>query len=195
MKLILVRHGKEDERYRGGWSNRDLTPDGLEQARQLAEHLKENHQHYAVTQIISSDLQRAMTTADCIGDALGLPVQKEARLREMNNGDLAGMLNETALERYPGLFFNTLEMDEAYPNGESPGDFFCRIRLWFEDFCANLGEKDGNVLIVTHGGVIDIIYHQVRGMEWSNKGPSFRTANCSIHVLDLDTMEIEAEEA
>ena len=27
MKMILVRHGKDDDRYRGGWSNLDLVPE------------------------------------------------------------------------------------------------------------------------------------------------------------------------
>ncbi len=64
MKIIFVRHGKDDEKYRGGWSNLDL-----------------------------------------------VPVVKEEKLREMNNGVLVGMLNEEALIKYPGLFFSSLEMD------------------------------------------------------------------------------------
>ncbi len=67
---------------------------------------------------------------------MDLPVQEEFQLREMNNGDLAGMLNDEALERYPGLFFSSLKMNEPYPNGESPNDFFMRIKKWFDEFTA-----------------------------------------------------------
>ncbi len=49
-----------------------------------------------------------MTTANFISAELGLPIKKEFHLREANNGDLAGMLNDTALEQYPGLFFCSL---------------------------------------------------------------------------------------
>ena len=63
VKLIFVRHGKDDDRYRGGWSNIDLLPEGVEQVKKLANHLKEND--YSITQIISSDLPRTMTTARC----------------------------------------------------------------------------------------------------------------------------------
>lgn len=105
MKVIFVRHGKDDDNYRGGWSSLDLIPEGIKQAKQLAKHLKENNRDYAITQIVSSDLPRAMTTANIIAYELDLPVQKEFQIREANNGDLAGMPNHIANEKYPGLFF------------------------------------------------------------------------------------------
>ena len=120
-------------------------------------------------------------------------VHKEFQIREINNGDLAGMLNDTALKQYPGLFFSSLEMDEAYPNGESPKDFYRRIQRWFLEFTFNCRDVKGNVLVVTHGGVINVIYHLVKGIEWNNKSRVFKAGNCSIHVLNMDTMEFEVE--
>lgn len=43
MKFIFVRHGKDDDAYRGGWSNLDLVDVGREQASNLAEYLYRNH--------------------------------------------------------------------------------------------------------------------------------------------------------
>lgn len=166
MKLYFVRHGKDNDRYRGGWSNLDLTPKGIEQAKHLARYLKENNNEYNITQIISSDLTRATTTANIIANELQLPIQKEFSLREINNGDLAGILNETAFQKYPGLFFSSLDMNETYPNGESPNDFYQRIKNWFYDFCTE--NIEDNVLIVTHGGVINIIYHLIKGIDGNN---------------------------
>ncbi len=191
--MLFVRHGKDDNRYRGGWSNLDLIPEGIEQAKRLAKHIKDNNCDYNIKQIISSDLTRTMTTAHFIEDELGIPVQKDSRLRETNNGDLAGMLNETALEQYPGLFFSSLKMDEAYPNGESPKDFYLRIKNWFEDFCNNCDSARGNILVVTHAGVINVIYHLVNGIQWSNRGCVFKSNNCSINILNLDTKMFEVE--
>ena len=193
MKLIFVRHGKDDDRYRGGWSNLDLLSEGVEQAKQLAKHLKDNNHTYQIAHIISSDLTRTLTTANIISQELCLPVQRECQIRETNNGDLAGMLNETALKQYPGLFFRSLEMDEAYPNGESPNDFYLRVKKWFSDFVSNYRNVKGSILIVTHGGVINVVYHLVKGIEWSNKGHVFKASNCSVHVLNMDTMEFEIE--
>lgn len=193
MKAIFVRHGKDDDRYRGGWSELDLIPEGIEQAKLLAKYLKDNTHVYNIAHIISSDLPRTMTTAKFISAELELQIQKDFRLRETNNGDLAGMLNDTALKQYPGLFFSSLEPDEPYPSSESPNDFFMRIEKWFTDFCSHCHNSNDIVLVVTHGGVINIIYHLVNGIVWSNKGRSFNAANCSIHVLDMDTMKFEVE--
>jgi len=193
MKVLFVRHGKDDDRYRGGWSSLDLIPEGMEQAKKLAKHLKDNNSDYNIKQILSSDLTRTMTTAQFISDELGIPIQKDSRLRETNNGDLAGMLNETALVQYPGLFFSALKMDEAYPNGESPKGFYLRIKNWFEDFCSDCDSTSGNILVVTHAGVINIIYHLVNGIPWSNQDRVFKSSNCSIHILNLDTKIFEVE--
>lgn len=193
MKAIFVRHGKDDDRYRGGWSKLDLIPEGVAQAKQLAKHLKENNGEYHIGQILASDLPRTMTTARYISEELGIPIREEPRLRETNNGDLAGMLNERALAQYPGLFFSALRMDEAYPNGESPQDFYLRIKGWFQDFCADHQNAKDNILIVTHSGVINVLYHLVAGIEWSNQNSGVKVANCSVHVLDMDVMKFEVE--
>ena len=193
MNVIFVRHGKDDDRYRGGWSSLDLINEGVEQAKQLAKHLKDNNHTYQIAHIISSDLTRTLTTANIISQELCLPVQRECQIRETNNGDLAGMLNETALKQYPGLFFRLLEMDEAYPNGESPKDFYLRIKKWFSDFTSYCHNAKGNILVVTHSGVINVVYHLVKKIEWTNKGRLFKVGNCSVHVLNMDTMEFEVE--
>lgn len=193
MRIIFIRHGKDDDKYRGGWSNLDLIPEGMEQARKLAKHLKENKSNYDISQIVSSDLSRTMTTASFISEELGLSILKDFQLRETNNGDLAGMLNNEALIKYPGIFFSSLKMNESYPNGESPNDFYMRIRTWFEDFIIKHRNYKSNILVITHSGVINIIYHIVKSIEWSNKSCSFKIANCSVHVLNVDTMEFEIE--
>lgn len=193
MRIIFVRHGKDDDRYRGGWSNLDLVPEGVEQAKKLAKHLAENKMEYNIARIIASDLPRAMTTSGYISAELGLPVLEEPQIREINNGDLAGMLNDEAVVQYPGLFFSALEMDDPYPNGESPNEFYARIKTWFENFLVDNQNYNENTLVVTHSGVINIIYHMVRRVEWSNKGHPFKVSNCSIHILNTDTMVFEIE--
>lgn len=190
MKIIFVRHGKDDENYRGGWSNLGLVPEGIEQAKQLAKYLKEKNEEYCITRIVSSDLTRAKETADIISVELGMPVITDEKLREADNGEVAGMPNAEALEKYPGLFWSTLKPDECYPNGESPMQFFTRIKTWFETFLSECKDTEGNVLVVTHGGVINIVYHLVNHMEWSNTKKSVPIGNCSIHVLDTERMEI-----
>ncbi len=193
MKFIFIRHGKDDGKYRGGWSNQDIISEGKEQAHKLAKYLEENNESLNINKFVVSDLKRAITTANIANEFLDLPVELEPELREMNNGDLAGMLNDDALVKYPGLFFNTLEMNEKYPNGESPIDFYNRIKDWFYQAIETYKDVDGNIAFITHSGVINIIYYIVKGLNWSNKEKSFKIGNCSIHILDLSKMNFDVE--
>lgn len=193
MKILFVRHGQDDDRYRGGWSQMDLTNEGKVQAAKLAEYIYDRKCNFAVSKIVSSDLPRTVSTAHAISQKMGIPVVLEEKLREMNNGELAGMRNEEALVKYPDLFFNTLDMDEKYPGGESPLEFFCRIEKWFLSFLSMYDKLESNVVVVTHSGVINIIYHIVKQLKWSNKSKPFPVANCSLHILDTNTMMFEVE--
>lgn len=189
MKFIFIRHGKDDDRYRGGWSNLDITDEGKKQAEELSKYLENNNLN--IKKIITSDLKRAVSTANIINEKLNLSIELEPNLREMNNGDLAGMLNDEALTKYPDLFFNTLDMNEKYPNGESPIEFYNRIKGWFNETYNFYKDQDGSIIIVTHAGVINIIYYIVNNLEWSNKSKTIKINNCSMHILDLSSMTIE----
>ncbi len=191
MKFIFIRHASDDDRYRGGWSNLDIIDEGINQANKLANYLKDNDLN--IKKFVTSDLKRTVSTTNIINKYLKLPVEFEEELREMNNGDLAGMLNDEALVKYPGLFFRTLEIDEKYPNGESPIEFYNRIKDWFYKAIEQYKNEEGNIAFITHSGVINIIYYIVRNLEWSNKEKPFKVSNCSIHILDLDKMKFELE--
>jgi broad specificity phosphatase PhoE len=197
LAIYLVRHGKDEDGFRGGWSQRGLIDEGIKQSKQLGEYLKTRNEEFNINRVISSDLRRALETAKEIAERLGLMVQESEHWREINNGFLAGMPNDEANEKYTGLYFNSLRMDEEYPGGESPIENFNRIKQTFEQICfEQLNTNDpGNVLIVTHGGVINIIYHIVKGIEWTNKNKSFPVANTSIHKIEFveDKWEITKE--
>ena len=192
MRIIFVRHGQDDETRRGGWSQYGLLEAGHTQAKKVADYFR-NEASYDIGALYASDLPRTMETAAYFSEALDLPIRQDPGLRETNNGDLAGMPNEEALVKYPGLFFSTLEMEESFPNGESPADFHRRIQVWFEHFLEVNLDSQRDILVVTHGGVIKVIYHLVKKMAWSNRKNTVPTEKCSIHVLNVDTMEWEVE--
>lgn len=186
MAIYFVRHGIDEEGFRGGWSQRGLVAQGYRQSEKLGHYLKENKSTFNIHRIVSSDLQRALDTANEISRILELPVESSGNWREMNNGVIAGMPNEIVAERYPGLYFSSLQMDERFPGGESPLEFFTRIkevllRLCEEQVGSNHNE---NVVVVTHGGVINIIYHILRGLDWTNKSSNFPASYTSIHRLE-----------
>ena len=193
MNLLFVRHGKDSAQHRGGWSQLDLLPEGKREAETLANYLAQHKENYHFTKVITSDLKRAETTAEILARKLQLPVEKESTLRETNNGDLAGMLNSEANQKFPRLYFRSLAMDEHYPNGESPREFYQRIKTWFQRFLQENDDSDETQIVVTHGGVINIIYHLVNQIEWTNKSNLFHVKHCSISLLNTKTLVFEVE--
>ena len=193
MNLLFVRHGKDSDQHRGGWSQLDLLPEGKREAKMLADYLVQHKEDYHFTKMITSDLKRAETTATILAEVLQLPLEKESSLRETNNGDLAGMLNSEADQKFPRLYFRSLAMDEHYPNGESPREFYQRIKTWFQRFLQENDDSDETQIVVTHGGVINIIYHLVNKIEWTNKSNLFHVKHCSISLLNTKTLVFEVE--
>ena len=182
-KLIyLIRHGEDDKTIRGGWSNHKLTENGIKQSEKLSKYLNDNCK---IEKIISSDLERAKQTANILNLELDVNIEFTERLREMNNGLLAGMKNEDAEKKFPGIYYNILEIDEKYPGGESPIEFYNRIINDFE-MILNENKELNNIAIVTHAGVINIIYKYVNKQEWSNKIKSIKINNASFYVLEID---------
>ncbi|MEZ7569932.1 histidine phosphatase family protein [Streptococcus anginosus] len=193
MNLLFVRHGKDSDQHRGGWSQLDLLPEGKREAKTLADYLVQHKEDYHFTKMITSDLKRAETTAMILAEKLQLPLEKVRDLRETNNGDLAGMLNSEADQKFLHLYFRSLAMDEHYPNGESPREFYQRIKTWFQRFLQENDDSDETQIVVTHGGVINIIYHLVNQIEWTNKSNLFHVKHCSISLLNTKTLVFEVE--
>lgn len=184
MMIYLIRHGKDDGTVRGGWSGHGLLPAGAEQVRALAEEIAAANLN--VDRIYSSDLQRAAETARILSDRLGCPVEYIPALREVNNGVLAGMDNELAEERYPGLYWSALDYDECYSQGESPELFFQRVKTgWLELKRGRLEAAAKDALLVTHGGVIEAILCVEHGAAFSNKTRHFSAPNAKLIPVEI----------
>ncbi len=168
MTIYLVRHGQDDSTVRGGWSSSPLTDEGAIQARMLADMITRRKDELDIRRILSSDLPRALQTAQPTADALGLNTELCPQFREVNNGELAGMKNDLALVRYPGLFWSTLRWNEKYPGGESPKEFFERIEGAWRHLTDEINTQEGNIMLVTHSGVIHIIRHLIHDTIYSN---------------------------
>lgn len=174
--IYLVRHGKDDDTVRGGWSSHGLSPIGVQQVHALAEEIASRK--IDIDCIYSSDIRRAAETAEILSACLGYPIEYIPELREADNGDLAGMKNDLADARYPGLYWSTLDYDERYPNGESPEMFYHRIEAAWLDLNRKLKQTAKNALLVTHGGVIEAILCIEHGIAFSNQTKHF-SAPCA----------------
>jgi probable phosphoglycerate mutase len=87
--LYLVRHGETEDNVRQimqGQTQGELTEHGREQARQVADRLASK----PIDAIVSSDLQRAIQTAEIIAEPHRLPINQTTLLRERDWGGFTG---------------------------------------------------------------------------------------------------------
>ncbi len=162
MRLCLVRHGEtawNAEQRMQGHKDLPLSPDGLAQAAQAARLFVGVH----ADAVYSSDLQRAWQTAEPIAAALGLPIVRLTALRERNYGRCEGMVRKEVAGVHPEDARALRERlpDYVLPGGESLDQH--RRRVY--DCIDALAEKHAGqtVVVVTHGGVLDLIYRRASG--------------------------------
>lgn len=161
--LCLVRHGEtawNAERRLQGHLDIPLNETGNVQAQATASRLAT----HTFDVVYCSDLIRARQTAEAAGAALGLEVELDSGLRERHYGAFQGLTYDEAAQTYPEAYqrFHSREPDFSFPGeGES-------LRAFAERIAATLGtivarHAGRQILIVTHGGVLDIAHRLATG--------------------------------
>ena len=156
-RIVLLRHGQTDYNVGGrmqGHIDSVLTTLGHEQAAQAAPVLAA----LGPARVVSSDLQRAVDTAEVVGAACGLAVKLDARLRETHLGEWQGRTVDEIERDYPGAIA-TWRSDPTWapPGGESRVAVFERARPVVDELDAEFAEPEADsttVLLVAHGGLI-----------------------------------------
>jgi 2,3-bisphosphoglycerate-dependent phosphoglycerate mutase len=146
-ELLLVRHGETDWNAEGrlqGHTDRPLNEYGRRQAIELADRLAGE----GADAIYASDLVRAQTTAEIIGERLGLPVVVDPDLREKNWGTWEGLTGD---ERVLVEF-----------EGESTENHRDRVMAAVRRIAAR--HPGQRVVVVTHGGSLRRIQAAVNGV-------------------------------
>lgn len=160
-ELVLIRHGETDmnrELRFQGQVDVALNATGLVQAQRLADRLAGEQAHA----IYASDLLRARQTAEPIAGGLSLAPLAEAGLREQNFGRVDGMRVDDIQRDHPDAWAGWLRFDEdfAMPEGETTREFHARVMEAVQHLVE--AHPDETVVIVTHGGVLDMIYRTAR---------------------------------
>ena len=155
-RIYLIRHGETEWNRTGrlqGNANVLLSPEGIRQAKLLAEHAP----FHTVDAIYSSDLSRAVKTAEILAAKFNLPVIQERGLREMNFGDWEGRpISELASEMPNGFEKFFTKPDKVHPpNGETFLQCQARVMTAFEEIIADNDEQ--NIVVVSHGAAIRLI--------------------------------------
>ena len=159
--ILLARHGESVDnappaRIQG---RRDppLSERGREQARALAERMEAE----GLAAIHASHMLRARETAEAVALRLGLEVQVDERLAEVDMGEWQGRLRSELVRDHPEVWEAWRRSDPAvrFPGGESIGELSERVLAALADVAAG----PLPALVVCHGGPIRAALGAARG--------------------------------
>ena len=181
-RLILVRHGESTwnaEHRIQGQLDPPLSDEGLRQAGHLAVRLAKRK----FVGFYSSDLTRARQTAGAVAARIGQEPELDPGLREVYLGEWEGLHTAELAERYPAAWESwTVEPSwDLVPGGEGGREFEARVNGTLDRIIAL--HPHGDVLVVTHGGVIQVALHRIVGRPSQGLFP-FRIQNTSISVIE-----------
>jgi alpha-ribazole phosphatase len=181
-RLLLVRHGETEanssERF---WGKTDvrLGPVGLRQAEKLRDRLASEKIDF----VYSSQMKRALVTAQTIADLHHVEVISCQELREIDFGKIEGLKFNEVDTQFPEVTRLWLQRSPhlAYPGGESLVDLDARI-AGFRTRLVKHTEKEV-VLIVAHSGVLRTLICQVLDLEMRNRW-NIRLDLASLSIID-----------
>jgi probable phosphoglycerate mutase len=174
MKIYVIRHGLTGMNKQGivnGEIDEPLAEEGIVQARKAADSIPGSIRYVYV-----SPLQRAVQTAKLAVPSLPLSIHQS--LSEIRMGSLAGLPWDSMPFAQDSMrLHRTLKYDYTSNGGESVEEVTKRTRAFIADIEAK--HADGEVLLVTHGGIIRILKFLETGEIAYDSPP-----NASIMTLD-----------
>ncbi len=175
--VFLIRHGETDSNLKGIWQCGDDVPlnsHGIEQAREFGRNATE----LEIGSLYSSDMTRAIQTAEEISGTSGIPYRgKIFEFRERGCGDISGLDYYGIVEKYGIHLTSILSADlDHIPGSESLAEFKARVLRGLSDLAGVSGtEKVG---VVTHGGVMAFVNSMILGNDVIE-----RFQNCSYLIV------------
>lgn len=157
-RVVVWRHGRTSWNATGrfqGQADPPLDEVGQAQARQAAPYLAAA----APELILTSDLDRAASTARAFTDLMPVPLVVDRRLREVDLGSWQGLTRDEVQRTYPEQFEQWLQGNPpAGRGGETRQELDVRVLAALSDI------KVRHVLLVTHGGTSRSIIETLLGV-------------------------------
>ena len=184
-RLIIIRHGETRANLEGRWqghSDWPLTDVGVAQAVAVAQRLE----GCGFSSLYSSDLGRALHTAQIIADRSGHAIATDERLRERHLGIFQGLTKAEMEARYPEEWhlYRTAGPDYAIPGGESARQRLDRNVSCLEEI--GLGHPGETVVVATHGGLLIGLLCYVLGIPL--EAPRrFKIWNAGLNVFSFES--------
>jgi 2,3-bisphosphoglycerate-dependent phosphoglycerate mutase len=155
--IYLFRHGQtffNRDKIFTGFIDSKLTPLGIEQAKALAEQLKDK----TIEVAYESHLSRSK---DTLKEVLKYhseckKIIEDDRMIERSYGDLAGKTHDETIKKYGQEQFDKWHRgwSDRPSGGESFADVEVRVANFIEDLKKNYGGQDINIAISAHGNSI-----------------------------------------
>lgn len=185
-KLYLVRHGQSAGNAEGRFGGHSATPLsklGLRQAEATAKLLAKE----GVSAIYTSDLHRAVQTAEPLAELTGIKIQPTSAFRERNVGVLEGLTFDESKETFPKDYYALVNRNvhHVITNGESYRHLLRRStnELW-DILRKHVGER---VAIFSHTGAICFMSLHLMGAirRDTKQTPWIVTSNCGINRFEI----------
>jgi 2,3-bisphosphoglycerate-dependent phosphoglycerate mutase len=185
-KLYLVRHGQSagnaEGRF-GGHSPTPLSELGIQQAELTAKTLAREH----INAIYSSDLLRAVQTAQPLAELLNLPIIKTTAFRERNIGVLEGLTFDESKAEFPKDYYALVNRNihHVITKGESYRHLLRRTTGELREILyVHQGER---IVIFSHTGVICFLTLHLMGAinRYTKQTPWLVTSNCGINRFEI----------
>jgi broad specificity phosphatase PhoE len=180
--IYLVRHGETDANASLTWQGQldtELNLTGRAQAAAVARRLE----HVPFTAVYTSDLKRALVTAEAIAARHGLPVRLAPGLREIHLGRWQGLQYSAARELDPEAHAALMAdpVNTRRPGGgESWADLERRVTIAFNEIAA--ANLDETICVVGHGGTLRALLAEALGLSFAS-ARRLATDNTSVSVL------------
>lgn len=181
-RVIFIRHGQtlwNIEKREMGHLDSPLSSKGEEQAARLADRLVS----IKFAQLYSSDLGRAVRTAEFIQTRTGKIIRTDIELRERNMGIFQGCTRTEMAEKYPkewDAYNSPNKFDYVIPGGESQRQRYERSIRVFNRLADEHPEE--TIVLVSHGGILRGIFEYVLQLPPGNED-RFKRRNATYNLF------------
>lgn len=164
-RLLLVRHGITEfnsTRRFAGYTDVDMSPDGYRQVERLRDRLKNEK----IDLVYSSDLKRALMTAEVICSLQRTEIITCSELREINYGQAEGLTFDEIVEHHPDVaeLIRDFNLELKFPGGESFKGFIERASKFLDQLNLNEDAPEKTILIVSHSGPLRVLVCHLLGI-------------------------------
>lgn len=184
-KLILVRHAEAEgniKRRFQGHIDGDVTENGL---RQL-ECLSRRFSKIPIDVIYSSDLLRAVRTAEAVRGKREIEIRKDPLLREINGGDWENVPFDELPIRWQREYENWCHYPEYHrmPNGESMKDVEVRMVSTIEQIITK--HRGKSICVASHGTALKIYVAAQKGLGLAGMNKLGWYDNTAVTMVDIN---------